>query len=832
MVRKKELNELSYTQLRRCFSEVDFDFKTTRDVEPLREIIGQDRALKALQLGLDIDSSGYNIFITGFAGTGRKTTIKAYLEKISQKKKKLFDKIYVNNFQNPDMPLLISLPAGKGNEFKKEMDLLIETIVHKIPLIFEEEDYQRAKKKLIEENQDMEKKVFHEFEQDVAKNGFALIQVQYGSYTKPEIAPLIDGKAVPINQLPGMVKSGGLTEERLERLKQKYELLHNKMDTVFKKSREIERKLRQEIQSLDSSFVMPFINDLIADIYSRYDEPKIQEYLNNVSKNIIDNIETFKGTDQEKENPLAKMFTAKSPGDPFLEYSVNVIVDNSRETSVPIIIENYPTYRNLFGTIEKVVDKSGYLTTDFSRIKAGSFVRADGGYLVIDAMDALMEYGVWSTMKRVLKTGFLEIQNFDPYLMYSTSSGLKPEPMPIDVKVVMIGDHYIYHLLYDRDEDFHKTFKIKADFDSAMPLNENNMEKYVAFIKKITDDEQLLPFSASAVAEVIEFGLRLSERQQKLSTKFSQIADLIRESSYWAKKSKSTVVEQTHIEQTLEERRMRLNLFEEKLQEMIQDETLLIETDGAKVGQINGLAVFNYGDYIFAKPNKITAQVSLGRAGFINIEREAKLSGKIHDKGVLILSGYFRAKYAQEFPLSLSASICFEQSYSGVDGDSASSTEIFVLLSALSELPIKQGIAVTGSVNQKGEIQPIGGVNVKIEGFFDVCHARGLTGKQGVIIPIQNVEELMLRKDIVEAVRKGKFHIYPISNIDQGIEILTGKPAGALTKLKKYPANTVNNLVLAKLRSLAITLRDFGQENNKKTNKKTKTSTGSKRRKV
>lgn len=806
--------------LRRSFSESNFSFKTTRNVEPLREIIGQERALRALQLGLDIESAGYNIFITGFAGTGRKTTIKAYLEKISKKEKALNDFCYVNNFQNPDMPLLIKLSAGQGNLFKKDMSNLVDTVINNIPKILESEDYQIKKKSITEEFTALEKEHFKELEKEIAENGFALIQVQYGQYTKPEVAPVLDGKAVPISQLGKLLQEEVLSQEDAAKIQKIYQYLQEKMENTFKKSRDLGRQLKERVEELDNAFVKPFIDSHIDDIRSRYLNEKMDIYLNDVSKNLVKNLDLFKQAEESDENPLEKVFGLRqSQGDPFIEFQVNVLVDNSGENKVPVFIENYPTYKNLFGTIERVINQQGLTVTDFTRIKGGSFVRAIGGYIVIDAVDALTETGVWPTLKRILKTGSLEIQNFDPFNM-STTSALKPDPIPIDVKVVMIGDKFTYYLLYSRDEEFKKIFKIKADFDSSMPYDNGTSQQYVSFMKKIIDDEGLLQFKASGVAEIMEFGFRLSERQNKISTKFSLIADLIRESSYWAQKDGKTLVEGKHVEKTLEERRLRLNLVEEKYQEMIADEVLLIETKGQKVGQINGLAVLNYGDYTFGKPSKITCQVSLGRAGFINIEREAKLSGKIHTKGLMIIAGYFRGKYAQKVPLTLSASICFEQSYGNIDGDSASSTEIYLLLSSLADEPINQGIAVTGSVNQMGEIQPIGGVNEKIEGYFDICCVKGLDGTQGVLIPHQNVADLMLRKDIVDAVKEGKFAIYAAKSIDEGIEILTGKTAGKMSKRGTYPRGSIHYKVQRKLKKLAITLQQFGKD--KKNNKKDK----------
>ncbi len=507
--------------------------------------------------------------------------------------------------------------------------------------------------------------------------------------------------------------------------------------------------------------------------------------------------------------------TASSPIDTFPEFQVNVLVDNSETKGAPVIIETSPTYRNLFGTIERNIDRLGGLwRTDFTKIKSGSFLRANGGYLVLNALDVFIEPGVWVALKRTLRNRTLEMQSFDPFYLFA-SSALKPEPIEVKVKVVMIGDAYLYYTLYAVDEDFKKIFKIKADFDTVMDKKAETLLQYASFIRKISQDEKLLPFDRSGVAAVIEYGVRLAGRQKKLSTEFHRITDILREASYWAKKEGRNQVTEKHVDQAISEKVYRLKMMEDKIQEMIDEGLILIDAEGAKVGQVNGLSIFDTGEYSFGRPTRITAKTSLGKAGIINIEREADLSGRTHNKGVLILAGYLRGKYAQEKPLTLTASLAFEQSYSGVDGDSASSSEVYAILSSLANVPLRQDIAVTGSINQHGEIQPIGGVNQKIEGFFDVCRSRGLTGSQGVIIPYQNVDDLMLRKEAVEEVKVGKFHIYPIKTIDEGIEILTGLPAGERRADGSYPEGTVNYLVDEKLKELALKIREFEGESEK-----------------
>ncbi len=538
--------------------------------------------------------------------------------------------------------------------------------------------------------------------------------------------------------------------------------------------------------------------------------------MDDVEDDVLQNLGGFRG-EEEKRHQLFMPGMQIPKADEFLEFKVNVVVDNSKLKRIPVITETTPNYRNLFGTIERIMDTAGIRHTDFTKIRAGSLLKANGGYLVLNLRDTLIEPGVWAALKRTLKNRKLDIQSYDPFHLFSSSSSsaLKPESVDVDVKVVIVGDAYLYQLLYFYDEDFKKIFKVKADFDTVMSKDEAAINHYSLFVKKICSDEGLMPFTNSGVAEVIEYGVRLAGRQNKISTKFSEIADLLRESQYWTKEDKAKVIDGKHVNKAIDEKIYLSRMVEDKIQEMIEEGVLMIDIKGEKLGQVNGLSVYDLGNYSFGHPSKITAEVSMGHAGIINIEREADLSGKTHNKGVLIIGGYFRGKYAQDKPLSMSASLAFEQSYSGVDGDSASSTEIYTILSELSGLPLRQDIAVTGSVNQKGEIQPIGGVNQKIEGFFEVCKSKGLTLKQGVMIPHQNIDDLMLKPEVVETVKVGKFHVYPIKTIDEGIEILTGVSAGQKQKDGKYPKDTLNYLVNLKLQELATGMKEFYSGENK-----------------
>ncbi|MBM4351010.1 MAG: ATP-dependent protease [Deltaproteobacteria bacterium] len=802
-----------------------FPMETTEAIEPCQEIIGQERALEAIRVGLEIESIGYNIFVTGLAGTGRFTTIKAVFEEMDVKGKIPNDLCYVNNFKNPDMPHMLSLPAGQGNGFKKEMETLIEALKKKVPLIFENENYLNKKKELVEGFRSRQAEMFREFEKKVNKEGFALVQIQMGPYSRPGIFPVVEGNPVNIEQLETMVEENKFSREEIERIKGKQAELVSELEDIFKETRKSEKEIKDELSALDTQMISPAVKDSITDIKERFNYERIHHYLDGVQEDIVANFHRFREKEESPPSPIPGLVLSQ-PADTFAEYQVNVLVDNSETKGAPIIVEMTPNYRNLFGTIERVVDRSGVWKTDFTHIKAGSFLRANGGYLVFNALDGLVEPGVWPALKRTLKNQVMEVQTFDPFYFFATTA-LKPEPIECNTKIIMIGDTHLYHLLFNMDDDFKKIFKIKADFDSVTGKDEDKIRQYASFIRKVCDEEKLRPFDRTGVAAVVEHGVRIAGRQKKLSTRFHLIADLLREANYWAGKDGSPVVKEAHVDKAIEKRAYRLNLVEEKIQEMIDDGTILIDSDGMVAGQVNGLSVYNLGDYAFGKPSRITVKTSLGKAGIINIEREVEMSGPIHNKGVYILSGYLRDRYAQDKPITMSASICFEQSYSGVEGDSASSTELYGLLSSLSGLPLRQDIAVTGSVNQKGEVQPIGGVNEKIEGFFEVCKAKGLTGKQGVMIPHLNIDDLMLRKGVVQAVQEGKFRVYPVKTIDQGIAILTGVEAGERLEDGRFKEGTVNDLVDRKLQELGKKIKEYeggGEEAKEKKKKKGKAS--------
>jgi ATP-dependent Lon protease len=774
----------------------DLGITTMENIKPAKEIIGQDRALRALHVGLEMKQHGYNIFVTGLSGTGRTTAIKRLLHEVKSRPCELTDKCYVHNFRDPDAPMLITLPAGGGCSLEKDMGAFVSELQKGIPAAFESRRYQEQRKSLLEHFQNRQRSVLKDFEKRVKEKGFEVVQVQTGPGTRPEIAPVVDGNPASIEQLHSKMDAGEMTQQELNALTEQQSELEGQMDLVMREMRNIERKAKKSVDDLNHKFIVPLVEELLEEIKTKYNTTLVNEYLAEVKEDIIENFQRF-NPKEDQQTPVFGLQLHKED-DTFTEYKVNVIVDNSDVEGMPVISETNPRYKNLFGTIEREIDRQGMFRTDFTHIKSGSLVRADGGYLVINALDALVEPGVWTTLKRVLRNGEIEIQPLESGL-FGGSSALKPEPIDLNVKVIMIGDAYIYRVLYGLDDDFKNIFKIRADFDTEMPNEKMSISSYVSFIKSLCDEEKLMTFDTSGVSEVVEYGIRLAGRQNKLSTRFSLLADVIRESNYWAIKDKAKHVESKHVRKAIDERIERVKLVEEKIQEMIEEGSIMIDVDGAVVGQVNGLSVYDVGEYAFGKPSRITAKTAMGKAGIINIEREADMSGPTHNKGMLILGGYLRGKYAQNKPLVLSASIAFEQSYSGVDGDSASSTEVYALLSSLAEVPLRQDLAVTGSINQHGEIQPIGGVTQKIEGFYDVCKAHGLTGKQGVLIPPQNVKDLMLRHDVVEAVRRKQFHIYTVKTIDEGIELLTGKPTGKRSSNGKFTAGSINALIDAKL---------------------------------
>jgi lon-related putative ATP-dependent protease len=806
--------ELKPEELRwKCDPNI-FKFESTEDIEPIEGILGQERALKAIRLGVDMRSPGYNIYIAGLSGSGKATTVKQMLQKISANCPPLYDYAYVNNFKDADQPLLLKFPRGKAKEFRQDLLSAIDVLKQRIPLALESELYLARKKNIVDDYNQQEQELMTKFDAELREKGFSLGQIKSGDQIRPDIFPLIDGKPVPVFQLEEQIKQKKLTVEQVHEILKNYTEHQQKLQSMFKKGLKVSQDFQEKLSKLEKESAEVVVKGIFEGLKEKYNSNSALHHLNNVEENILENVQIFKGSKPEGELTQEGYMI-----DYFRDYEVNIILDNSESDSCPVIVETNPTFTNLLGTVERVNDGKGNWYSDFTNIKAGSLLRANGGYLVLNVMHLFEEPGVWKSLKRVLTYNKLEIQE-SPYQFSLSSTSLKPQSIEIDTKLILIGSQIIYAYLSEREYDFKKMFKIKADFDYEIETNKNVLIEYAKVIKKLIKKERLKEFDKTAIADLIEISAMMAGQKNKLTLRFSQIADIAREASFWATDDGFNVVSAAHVEKAYKFARERHGMLEEKVTEMFKEKTLLIDTQGERIGQINGLAVYNADFYSFGRPTRITATVSLGSGSIINVEREAGMSGRHYNKGVLIISGYFKETFGQDLPLSFNANLVFEQSYGMVDGDSASCTEIFALLSTLSGLPIKQSLAVTGSLNQKGDVQPIGGVNEKIEGFYDICNLQSLTGTQGVIIPIQNVKDLMLREDVVEAVRKKRFHIYPISRVEEGIEILTGVKAGKKTS-KGYPAGSVFERVEKKIRDLYAKSRAFkaNSQNDSNTNK-------------
>src|ERR1700693_2729310 len=741
-------------------------FETTAQAELREGFSGQERGLRALKRGAELSAPGYNVFVCGLAGTSRGGTIARMVEELHPPTKESLDRCYVNNFKSIDRPRLLALPRGHADSFKKDMQSGIEFLRRRIPQVFEGEPFQRQKGRIVDRFTVREKELMDDFTHRIAREQFALGHMQVGAVALPEIFPVLEGQMVPIEDIPKMVHEGKLETIVAEDLERKYEQFRQEFTVVYRKTLTLSRELASELSYLEQEAASVLVDGFIEELKEKYSGNLVAEYLEEVRHNILDNLEPFKEREGEEEPggappaPDGGPRSASTERDPFRVYGVNVILAHNEEDRSSVIFETTPTYTNLFGTIQRSYDSRGGWNSDFMDLRPGSVLRADGGFLVMYAYDALTEAGVWRTLKRMLNHSKLEIQPLEMFFPFGTSA-LKPEPIDIDVKIILIGDRHMYEVLYEFEEDFRKIFKVRVEFDEEMVMSDAVVRHYGDRLRQLSEQEKIGPFDRTAVATMLEYGVRLARRRNKVTARFPELADLAREAAYIARQEGAALVNALHVRRAREARIERHNLTETKIREMIEEGTLLIETEGARVGQINGLSVLEIGGYAFGKPVRITASAALGQTRLINAE-------------------YLRTKFAQDKPLSLVASICFEQSYSGIDGDSASSTEIYALLSALSGLPIRQDIAVTGSVSQQGDIQPIGGVNQKIEGFYDVCRVKGLTGRQGVMIPAENIEDLMLRDDVIGAVASGKFQILPISRIEEGIEILTGVCAGKI----------------------------------------------------
>jgi len=800
MVKSLTVDEL----YRRCDAEL-FSFKTTDELPPFEGTIGQDRALSAIDFGLNLESKGFNIYVLGASGTGKTSTIRTLLSKKAGKEPVPPDWCYVYNFKDPDSPLAVSLDPGRGVEFQKDMAELINTLKVEIPKVFESKEYDKQRGRIFEEFQKRQKELFSSLEEEAEAKGFTIKRAVGGFLIVP-----VKKNGEPLTE----EEFQSLDENTRKKIEEIGRQLQEKLDDVVRTLREGEKLVKELIRRLEREAAISVLGHLIDDLKEDYKgNEKIMVYLDAVKEDILDNLEIFKSPAEEAAAPPLPFMKTPKQEPNFTKYSVNVIVNNGAREGAPCVFESNPTYYNLFGRIEHKF-QYGVAVTDFSMIKAGSLHKANGGYLVINALDLLRNLFSYDALKRAIRNREVKIEDIWEQYRLVTTAMLKPEPVPLDVKVVLIGNPYIYYLLYNLDEEYRELFKVKADFDNRMDRTEENMLKYATFVATKSKDETLLPFDPSGVARIVEYGSRLAEHQEKLSSKFSDISDLIREAHYWAKKDGAEVVAGVHVEKALDEKIYRHNRLEERLREMMAEGTLIVETSGERVGQVNGLAVMSLGDYSFGKPSRITTTVYTGKSGVINIERETKLSGKIHEKAILILSNYLGRMYAVKRPISLSASITFEQLYGMIEGDSATCAELYSLLSAISGVPIRQDTAITGSMDQNGNIQPVGAVNEKIEGFFELCRMRGLDRNYGVIIPRRNVKNLMLRRDVLDAVEDGWFHIYPIERVEEGVEILMGMPAGELTPEGTYPEGTLNYLVEKRLTEIREALKAKKEEKN------------------
>ena len=787
--------ELTAEQARRRADLSTLTFTTTADLEPLTTMVGQERAVQALHLGLGVPQQGYNIFVSVLAGSGARAQVEALLHEKAATLPTPGDWVYVQNFRSPDQPQALALEPGQGQRLRQDMERLVAHIRETLPKAFRQEAFEREQRELGEKYEREMRQLQEAFGRLARDNGFGIQTDASGNLA---FIPMQGDRSMTPEELER------LSEDQRQDLDRRQNQIVQEFRSVMLRQRQLMQQLTAEIREVERNFSALLIAPLITELKQRHPQEHVQRYLDAVQEHMLVHLDWFKEEGPRAPAGAPPLLPPPSERELFLDYTVNVVIDNSEVQGAPVIVEDTPSYKNLFGTIERVVDPHGRVVTNFSRIKAGSLLRASGGYVLLNVEDALTEPLVWKTLKRMLQSNRIQIDTYDPFAFF-TVSALQPEPIPIQTKVVVMGHPSLYYLLYFNDPDFGRIFKVRADFVEEMDNTATHQASYAHFIAGLCRQEGLRHFDRSGVEAILEYGMRAVSNQQKLVNQLGLLSDLVREASYTAAQAGADIVSRSHAGQALQARIFRANHYEERIREFIESGTILLDTTGSHVGQINGLSVFQLGDYSFGRPSRVTATTSMGTSGIVNIEREAKLSGSTHDKGVLILSGYLRQMYAQDKPLTLSASLCFEQSYGGIDGDSASSTELYALLSRLANLPLRQDLAVTGSVNQWGEVQAIGGVNEKIEGFFDVCMQHGLSGQQGVLIPQANVRNLMLRHDVVEAIRAGRFHVYPITHIDQGLALLTGVPAGDPTT-----EGTVHYMVNARLRQLAQDIAAFG----------------------
>jgi len=773
MTKRAAAQQLPVEKLRKKTDIDALGFSTTEEISKLDEFVGQKRAVSAISFGLEVESKGYNIFVLGNPGSGRTTYSLERLRTAAKKRPAPDDWVYVYNFDDPGQPLAVNLPAGKGKALGTAFEELLEELKVSISKAFEKSQYEDAKAQLVKEFQEEVNQLMEDVKSWAAEKEFALKRTPQGFVNIP-LKEEEGENGEKIKREIQQEEFESLSEEEQKNWQKKSEEVSQKTLDTLRKIRDLEKGLKERIVKLEAEICRNAITPYLQDVKEKFGTTDMLcAWIDKLTEDIIDNFSIFVAA--------AKDETAEID---FTRYTVNVFVCNDPGDGAPVIWETNPTYYNLSGKVE-YESRQGYLYTDFRKIVSGAFQKANGGFLVIDAEKVLLNFMSWEALKRVLRTGEANIENLGEQYGAVPVASLRPQPLPINLKVVMVGTPYLYALLQYYDPEFQKMFKIKADFDTDMKRTPETEKQMAQFVAACVCRESGLPFDASGVAEVIDWSCRFAEEQDRISTEFNRITEMIVEASAWAKAEQASIVKRDHVRKAVEEKKFRSNLIQERIARAFEDGVIRIDTDGEVVGQINGLSVVDLMDYRFGHPSRITANVFMGQEGVVNIEREVKMTGPIHNKGLLILTSYLGRTYAQDMPLSLSAHLTFEQTYGGIDGDSASSTELYCLLSALSGVPLKQGIAVTGSVDQFGNIQPIGGVNEKIEGFFQYCEHRGLTGKQGVLIPVRNIRHLMLEQKVIDAVSEGKFTIWAVSTIDEGIEALTGTAASTIHRKVK-----------------------------------------------
>jgi len=799
-----KFQELKPEALYRTCNPESLNFSSTNEINEVINTVGQDRALNAIDFGMNISHPGYNIFVLGPTGMGKREIVQNFFQEKAKSDPTPPDWIYVHDFENPDQPDAIKLPPGMGTEYQKDIKALIEEMHTALSTAFESEEYQNRRQAIFESFKERQSELFNNLQEKANEEGLAMIKTPSGI----AFAPTDEEGVLSAEEVKQLSKA-----ERDE-IKQNIEGLQEELQKILQQVPIWQREANEEIKDLNKEMANFAIGGLINELvekYSEYDE--IVEHIKQIQHQVVENADEFLPSNGGEPSSFLEAISQRQRGESALmeKLKVNVVVDNSDCDGAPVIFENNPTYPNLTGRVEHFA-QMGTLMTDFRMIKAGALHKANGGYLILDARKVLTQVYAWDGLKRALKSGEIEIESIGQALSLISTVSLRPEPIPLDLKIALVGDRLLYYLLVQYDPEFSELFRVEADFETEIEWNDTNQNLYAKLIANIIKKEKVKPFSNSAVARIIEQSARQISDSERLNTRLQDLNELVIESNYWSEKSGNDQVTKEDVQKAIDAQIQRADRMREKIQESILREINLISTEGEKIGQINGLSVYTLGSFTFGKPTRITAQISLGKGKVIDIEREVDMGGPIHSKGVLILAGFLRGRYAQDVPLSLSASLVFEQSYGGVDGDSASSPELYALLSSIAEVPLKQNLAVTGSINQHGQVQAIGGVNHKIEGFYDICKTRGLTGDQGVIIPKSNVKHLMLRKDVIESVKSGEFHIYPVENIDEGIEILTGIKAGECDEEGAYPEGTINAMVKSRLESMAKRLIEFSKE--------------------